>query len=73
MATFILDSKLGWPVLSCSPSPPPGSSLLDIPPKNCIILKTFVSEFSKFEVWFNHPNFKPLLIEDKINITLVIN
>ena len=39
--------------------------LLDISPKNFIFLKTFDSEFSY--------NSNPLEIEDKINITLVIN
>ena len=35
--------------------------------------KTFDSEFSYIEVWFTDQNLKPLEIEDKINITLVIN
>ena len=47
--------------------------LLDISPKNFIFLKTFNSEFSYIEVWFTNQNSKPLEIEDKINITLVIN
>ena len=47
--------------------------LLDISPKHFIFLKTFDSEFSYIEVWFTHQNFKPLEIENKINITLVIN
>ena len=42
--------------------------LLDISPKNFIFL-----EFSNIEVWFTDRNYKPLQIEDKINITLVIN
>ena len=41
--------------------------------KNFIFLKTFDSEFSYVEVWFTDQNYKPLEIEDKINITLVIN
>ena len=36
-------------------------------------LKTFNSEFSYIEVWFTDQNSKPLQIEDKINIPLVIN
>ena len=36
-------------------------------------LKRFKSEFSYIEVWFTGQNSKPLEIEDKINITLVIN
>ena len=45
--------------------------LLDILTKKT--LKTFNSEFSYLEVWFTDQNSKPLEIEDKINITLVIN
>ena len=47
--------------------------LLDISPKNFIVLKTFNSEFSYIEVWFTDQSSKPLEIEAKINITLVIN
>ena len=47
--------------------------LLDISPKIIIFLKTFNSEFSYIEAWFTDQNSKPLEIEDKINITLVIN
>ena len=38
-----------------------------------MFLKTFNSEFSYIEIWFPDQNFKPLEIENKINITLVIN
>ena len=44
-----------------------------ISPKNSIFLKTFNSEFLYLEVWFTNQNSKPLEIEDKINISLVIN
>ena len=47
--------------------------LLDISPKIIIFLKTFNSEISYIEAWFTDQNSKPLEIEDKINITLVIN
>ena len=47
--------------------------LLDISPKNFIFLKTLDSEFSYIEVWFTDQNCKLLELEDKINITLVIN
>ena len=47
--------------------------LLGISPKNVIFLKTFNSEFSYIEAWFTGQNSKPLGMEDKINITLVIN
>ena len=47
--------------------------LLDISPKNFILLKVFDLEFSYIEVSFTDQNSKPIEIEDKINITLVIN
>ena len=47
--------------------------LVDISPKNFMVLKTFNSEFSYIEVWFIDQNFKSLVIGDKINITSVIN
>ena len=43
--------------------------LLDISPKNLILLKTFDSEFSYTEAWFAHQNCKPLEIEDKATIS----
>ena len=47
--------------------------LLDILLKNFIFLKTFDSEFPYIEAWFTDQNCKPLDIEDKISIALVIN
>ena len=47
--------------------------LLDISSKNIMFLKPSDSEFSYIEVWFTDQNFKLLVVEDKINITLVIN
>ena len=41
--------------------------------ENFIFSKTFDAEFSYIEVWFTGQSSKPLEIEDKINITLVIN
>ena len=46
---------------------------LDISPKNFIFLKNFDSEFSYIEVCYTDENSNPLKIEDKINVTLVIN
>ena len=57
--TFVLNKSFG--------------QLLDILLKNLIILKTSNSEFSYIGIWFTDQNSKPLEIEDKINITLVIN
>ena len=47
--------------------------LLHTSTKKNRILKTFNLEFSDTEVWFTDQNSKPLDIEDKINMTLVIN
>ena len=47
-------------------------SLLDISPSNHIFLKTFNSEYDEFVVWFTDQNSKPLEIEDRINLTMVI-
>ena len=49
------------------------SQLLDISPESFIFLITFDSEFSYIEVWFTDQNSNPLEMEDKVNITLVIN
>ena len=38
-----------------------------------LFLKTFDSEFPYIEVWFTDQNSRPLEIEDKIKVTLVIN
>ena len=47
--------------------------LQDIFRKNFIFQKAFHSKFSYIEIWFTNQNPKTLEIEDKINITLVIN
>ena len=47
--------------------------LLNISPENSIVLKTFDSEFSYMEVRLTDQNSNLLEIEDKINLTLVIN
>ena len=47
--------------------------LVDISPKDFIVFKTFNSVFSYIEEWFTDQNSKSIEIEDKINITLVIN
>ena len=47
--------------------------LIDISAEHFICLKTLNLEFSYIEVYFTDQNTKPLEIEDKINITLVIN
>ena len=47
-------------------------SLLDISPSNHIFLKTFNSEYDEIVVWFTDQNSKPLEIEDRINLAMVI-
>ena len=47
--------------------------LLDISHENVMFLKTFDSEFPYIEVWFTDQNSTPLEVEDRINITIVIN
>ena len=47
-------------------------SLLEISPTNQVFLKTFNSEFQEVKLWFTDQTSKPLELEDKINITLII-
>ena len=47
-------------------------SLLEISPTNQVFLKTFNSEFQEVKIWFTDQTGKPLEVEDKINITLII-
>ena len=50
----------------------PFGSLLEISPTNDIFLKTLNSEYSEIKVWFTDQNCKPLEIEGRINLTMVI-
>ena len=47
-------------------------SLLEISSTNHFFLKTFKSGFQTIEVWIRDQNSKPLEIEDRINLPLVI-
>ena len=47
-------------------------NLLEISPTNQVFLKTFNSEFHEVKIWFTDQTSKPLELEDKINITLII-
>ena len=38
-----------------------------------MFLKTFDSEFSYIKLWFTDQSSKPLEIQDKLNINLIIN
>ena len=46
--------------------------LLDLSPSNHMFLKTFNSKYDEIIVWFTDQNSKPLEIEDRINLTMVI-
>ena len=50
----------------------PFGSLIEISPPNHIFLKTFNSEFQEIKVWFTDQHSRPLEVEDKINLTLII-
>ena len=50
----------------------PFGSLLEISPSNHVFLKTFNSEFREIKVWFTDKKSRPLEVEDKINVTLII-
>ena len=47
-------------------------SLLKISPTNHVFLKTFNSEFQEIKIWFTDQTSKPLEVEDRINVTLII-
>ena len=53
------------------PSKPFGS-LLEISPSNHVFLKKFNSEFREIKLWFIDQKSRPLELEDKINVTLII-
>ena len=46
--------------------------LLEISPTNHVFLKTFNSEFQEINIWFTHQTSKPLEVEDRIKVTLII-
>ena len=50
----------------------PFGSLLEISPTNHIFLKTFNPEYDEIKLWFTDQNSKPLGIEDKINLTMIV-
>ena len=47
-------------------------SLLEMSPTNHVFLKIFNSEFQEIKIWFTDQTTKPLEVEDKINVTLII-
>ena len=50
----------------------PFGSLLEISPSNHVFSKTFNSEFREIKVWFTDQKSRPLVVEYKINVTLII-
>ena len=50
----------------------PFGSLLGISPSNHIFLKTFNSEFQEIKIWFADQTSRPLGVEDRTNVTLII-
>ena len=58
LCTFVPNKKFG--------------SLLEISPTNHIFFKTFGSEFQEIKIWFTDQTSKPLEVEDRINVTLII-
>ena len=50
----------------------PFGSLLEISPTNHIFLKTFNCEYGEIKVWFTDQNSKPLEMEDRIILKMVI-
>ena len=46
--------------------------LITISPETLIMLKTVNTEFSFIEIWFTDQDNKPLEIEDRVNISLIV-
>ena len=65
---YLQDSRVRYTFV---PNKPFGS-LLEISQIKHIFLKTFNSEYDEIKVWFTDQNRKPLEIEDRINLSLVI-
>ena len=66
------DYQQEWRVIYTFVPNKPFGSLLEISPTYHIFLKTFGSEFNEIKVWFTDGNSQPLVIEDRINLTLII-
>ena len=47
--------------------------LLYVEPSNLVLLKTYNTEFDEIVIIFMDQNGRPLKIEDKVNLTLLIN
>ena len=51
----------------------PYAYLLNVEPSILVFLKTYNTEFDKIIITFMDQNGRPLEIEDKVNLTLLIN
>ena len=49
------------------------ASLLNVEPSNLMFLKTYNAEFDEIIMTFRNKNGRPLEIEDKVSLTLLIN
>ena len=47
--------------------------LLYVKPSNLVLLKTYNTEFDEIVIIFTDQNGRPLKIEDKVNLTLLVN
>ena len=47
--------------------------LLNVEPSNSVFLKTYDTEFNETFITFNNPKSRPLEIEDKFNLTVLIS
>ena len=50
----------------------PLGSLIEISSPNHIFLKTFNSEYQEIKVWFTDQNSRPLEVENKMNLILIL-
>ena len=66
------DYQQDWRVWYTFVPKKPFGSLLELSPRNHIFLKTFNSGYDEITVWFTDQNSRPLEIEDRINLTMVI-
>ena len=49
------------------------ANLLNVEPRNLVFLKTYNTDFDKIIIKFTDQNTRPLEIEGKINLTLLVN
>ena len=47
--------------------------MLNVEPSNLVFLKSYNTEFDEIIITFTDYNSRPLEIEDKVNLTLLIN